>query len=111
MKGFFDNVSWDMERSALIDGASRYRVWWQIILPQVKPGLAALSVFTFIIGWSAYLIPATFTIGTSLSQPAGLSEPTAERHGANQLEHGGGIGSVSTHSNVGVFHIHTGTIA
>ncbi|MFB3079665.1 MAG: carbohydrate ABC transporter permease, partial [Lysobacterales bacterium] len=67
MKGFFDNVSWDMERSALIDGASRYRVWWQIILPQIKPGLAALSVFTFIIGWSAYLIPATFTIGTRVA--------------------------------------------
>ena len=67
MKGFFDNVSWDMERSALIDGASRYRVWWEIILPQIKPGLAALSVFTFIIGWSAYLIPATFTIGTRVA--------------------------------------------
>jgi len=67
MKGFFDNISWDMERSAMIDGASRYRVWWEIILPQIKPGLAALSVFTFIIGWSAYLIPATFTIGTKVA--------------------------------------------
>lgn len=67
MKGFFDNISWDTERSALIDGASRYRVWWEIILPQIKPGLAALSVFTFIIGWSAYLIPATFTIGTKVA--------------------------------------------
>ena len=38
MKGFFDNLSWDMERAALIDGASRFRVWWEIILPQIKPG-------------------------------------------------------------------------
>ena len=67
MKGFFDNLSWDMERSAMIDGASRYRVWWEIILPQIKPGLAALSVFTFLTGWSAYLIPATFTIGTKVA--------------------------------------------
>ncbi len=67
MKGFFDNVTWDMERSALIDGASRFRVWWEIILPQIKPGLAALAIFNFISGWNAYLIPYTFTIGTKVS--------------------------------------------
>ena len=65
MKGFFDNLSWDMERAALIDGASRFRVWWEIILPQIKPGLAALAIFTFLTGWSAYLIPATFITGSS----------------------------------------------
>ena len=64
MKGFFDNVSWDIERSALIDGASRFRVWWEILIPQVRPGIAALAIFTFITGWSAYLIPFTFTIGS-----------------------------------------------
>ena len=63
MKGFFDNVSWDMERAALIDGASRLRVWWEIILPTIKPGIAALSIFAFISGWNAWLIPRTFTIG------------------------------------------------
>ncbi len=67
MKGFFDNVTWDMERSALIDGASRFRVWREIIIPQVKPGLAALSIFLFISGWNAFLIPFTFTIGSKVS--------------------------------------------
>jgi len=60
MKGFFDSVSWDMERAALIDGCSRLRVWWEIMLPSIKPGIAALSIFTFIGGWGAYLIPYTF---------------------------------------------------
>ncbi len=63
MKGFFDNISWDMERSALIDGASRFRVWWQIMMPNIKPGIAALSIFSFITAWNAYLIPLTFTAG------------------------------------------------
>jgi len=67
MKGFFDNISWDMERAALIDGASRFRVWWQIMLPQVRPGIAALSLFTFISGWNAYLVPFTFTVGTRVA--------------------------------------------
>jgi inositol-phosphate transport system permease protein len=60
MKGFFDNISWDMERSALIDGASRFKVWWQIIMPNIKPGIAALSIFSFLTAWNAYLIPLTF---------------------------------------------------
>lgn len=60
MKGFFDQVSWDIERSALIDGCSRFRTWWQIMLPQIRPGLAALSVFTFISGWNSFLLPYTF---------------------------------------------------
>ncbi|HSR34605.1 MAG TPA: carbohydrate ABC transporter permease [Anaerolineae bacterium] len=60
MKGFFDNVSWDMERAALIDGCSRLRVWWEIMLPSIKPGIAALAIFTFITGWGAFLIPYTF---------------------------------------------------
>ena len=60
MKGFFDNVSWDMERAALIDGCSRLRLWWQIILPTIKPGLAALSIFSFITGWGTFVIPYTF---------------------------------------------------
>lgn len=63
MKGFFDNISWDMERSALIDGASRFKVWWQIIMPNIKPGIAALSIFSFLTAWNAYLIPLTFTAG------------------------------------------------
>ncbi|MCP4165594.1 MAG: carbohydrate ABC transporter permease [Chloroflexi bacterium] len=67
MKGFFDNIPWDMERAALIDGASRFRVWWEIIIPQIKPGLAALAIFTFITGWNAYLVPFTFTIGTKVA--------------------------------------------
>jgi len=75
MKGFFDNISWDMERAALIDGASRFRVWWQIMLPQVRPGLAALSLFTFIAGWNAYLVPFTFTVGTRVANmPVFLSQ-------------------------------------
>ncbi len=64
MKGFFDGIPWDMERSALIDGASRWRTFWEILLPQIRPGLLALGIFAFITGWGAYLIPATFSVGT-----------------------------------------------
>ena len=67
MKGFFDHIPWDMERSALIDGASRWRTYWQISLPQIRPGLLALGIFGFISGWNAYLIPATYSIGAGVN--------------------------------------------
>lgn len=60
MKGFFDHISWDMERAALIDGCSRWRAWWQILLPQIRPGIAALAIFSFISGWNEFLIPYTY---------------------------------------------------
>ena len=69
MKGFFDNVSWDMERAALIDGASRLQVWWKIILPTIKPRMAAQALFSFISGWNDWLLPRTFTNGAGQQAP------------------------------------------
>jgi inositol-phosphate transport system permease protein len=63
MKGFFDNVPWDIERAAMVDGASRLRIWWQIVLPLIRPGIAALAIFSFISGWNEFLIPYTFILG------------------------------------------------
>jgi inositol-phosphate transport system permease protein len=60
MKGFFDNVSWDLQRAALIDGCGHFRAWWQIILPVIRPGVAALAIFSFVTGWGSFLIPYTF---------------------------------------------------
>jgi inositol-phosphate transport system permease protein len=79
MKGFFDHISWDMERSALIDGASRWRTFREIILPQIRPGLLALGIFSFIGGWNAYLIPATYSIGTGTANlPVFINQLTGE---------------------------------
>ncbi len=61
MKGFFDNISWDMEMSALVDGCSRFRAWWEVLIPNIRPGIAALSIFSFLSGWSEFLLPYIFT--------------------------------------------------
>lgn len=60
MKGFFDGISWDMEMSALIDGATRFQAWHKVMLPIVKPGIAAISIFSFLMGWSEYIFVITF---------------------------------------------------
>lgn len=60
IKGFFDNISWDLEMAAMIDGCSRLRAWFRIMLPQVKPGLGALAIFGFLSGWNDFLLPYVF---------------------------------------------------
>jgi inositol-phosphate transport system permease protein len=62
MKGFFDAVPWDIEMSALTDGASRRQAFLRIVLPQVRNGILAISVFTFIRGWEEYIFVFTFLI-------------------------------------------------
>ena len=57
MKGFYDQVPWEIEMAGVQDGASRFTVWWRIILPQVRPGLLSLGIFVFIDGWSEFMLP------------------------------------------------------
>lgn len=60
MKGFFDTVPWELEMAALVDGASRLRTWWSVVMPLVKPGLLALGILTFVSGWNEFILPFVF---------------------------------------------------
>jgi len=59
MKGFFDAVPWDIEMSAMTDGASRRQAFFQVVLPQVKVGMLAVGIFAFIKGWEEYVFVRT----------------------------------------------------
>lgn len=65
MKGFYDTVPWEIEMAGVQDGASRVRVWWELVLPQVKPGLAALLIISFLSGWSEFVLPLVLAPGSS----------------------------------------------
>lgn len=60
LKGFFDNIPEELERAARIDGATRFRAFWQIIMPLSSPGIIATSIFTFIQAWNEYVYARTF---------------------------------------------------
>ncbi len=59
MKGFFDAVPWDIEMSAMTDGASRRQAFVYVVLPQVKVGMLAIAIFAFIRGWEEYVFVRT----------------------------------------------------
>lgn len=65
MKGFFDGVPWDVEMSALIDGASRLQAWYAVLLPQVRNGIGAIAMFAFLWGWTDYIFVLTFILRRS----------------------------------------------
>lgn len=57
MKGFFDTVPMEIEEAAWMDGASRLRAAFQIVLPLAGPGVAAAALIGFIGAWNQFLIP------------------------------------------------------
>lgn len=66
MKGFYDTVPWEIEMAGIQDGASRFQVWYKLVLPQIRPGIAALSIFSFISGWSEYILPLILAPGSDV---------------------------------------------
>ncbi len=64
MKGFFDSVPRDLDESAMIDGASHWRIFWQILFPLVRPILAVVGILTFIATYNDYIIALTLLKNT-----------------------------------------------
>lgn len=57
MRQFFLNFPSELEDAAFIDGSSRWRALWQIVLPLSMPAVAALSIFSFTAAWNDFLWP------------------------------------------------------
>ena len=61
--GFFRSIPYELTEAGLIDGANRVRILWTIILPVVRPALAAVAVYTVIIAWGEFLFALVFLTG------------------------------------------------
>ncbi|KQO17548.1 carbohydrate ABC transporter permease [Paenibacillus sp. Leaf72] len=79
MRQFFITVPTELEEAAMIDGCSRFRIYAQIMLPIAKPGLATLTIFTFVTVWNEFFDPLIFINSRHLmTLPLGLSLFTDE---------------------------------
>ena len=68
------NAEAELEEAARVDGASRYRMFAQIILPNSMPALTALAIFSFQGAWNAFLEPLIFINNAKLyTLPLGLA--------------------------------------
>ncbi|MCB0160797.1 MAG: carbohydrate ABC transporter permease [Caldilineaceae bacterium] len=57
---FFMTIPYELDEAARIDGASNFRIYWNIILPLSKPVLATIAVFSFIHHWNDFFLPLIY---------------------------------------------------
>jgi len=55
LRGFFEGLPRDLEEAALIDGAGRWTIFLRIVLPLSRPGIAVVTIFTFLYSWESSL--------------------------------------------------------
>jgi putative chitobiose transport system permease protein len=74
MRQAFRGVPNDLIDAARVDGAGEWRVWWQILLPIVRPSMAAVAIFTFVTSWNDFLWPSLMLHDrTQMTLPVGLA--------------------------------------
>lgn len=73
LRGFFEGLPEEIEDAALIDGASRFTIYWRIMLPLTRPALATVAIFTGLGTWNDFLLPMLMTSKPGLrTMPLGL---------------------------------------
>ena len=74
LRQYFLGIPKELDEAARMDGASSFRIWWQVILPLSGPAIAALAIFTFLNSWNDFLWPLVITTSLEMrTLPVGLS--------------------------------------
>lgn len=74
MRQFIQPLPYELIDAARIDGCSEFGIYWHIILPQVKPAIATLGLFTFLASWDELLWPLIIVNTTEMrTMPLGLT--------------------------------------
>jgi multiple sugar transport system permease protein len=74
LRQFFKTLPVEYEESARVDGASRLKVLWRIVLPLSTPALATLAALTFLDSWNNFLWPLIVVTSTDqMTLPLGLA--------------------------------------
>jgi multiple sugar transport system permease protein len=72
IKGFIDAIPLEAEEAAIIDGASRLRVIWDIVVPMARPGILTASIFCFILTWNEFLFGYLLSRQKAVPLPVGI---------------------------------------
>lgn len=91
IKGFIEAVPIDIEESAMVDGASRGRVLWEIVVPAALPGIITAAVFSFTLTWNEFLFALILSKQHALTLPLGIVGFRTERGDLWELMAAGGM--------------------
>jgi multiple sugar transport system permease protein len=79
MRDYFLTIPVELEECAAIDGASRYRTFWSIVLPLATPGLVATFLFVLVFAWNEYLLALFLSGAKSQTLPLTVAAQNATR--------------------------------
>ena len=79
MRDFLTSIPLELEELAMIDGASRYRIFWSIVLPLATPGLAATFILVLIMTWNEYLLALFLSSANAQTLPILIAAQNATR--------------------------------
>jgi multiple sugar transport system permease protein len=79
MRDYFQTIPIEVEECAQIDGASRYRIFWSIVLPLAVPGLVATFLFVLVFAWNEYLLALFLSGAKSQTLPLTVAAQNATR--------------------------------
>jgi ABC-type glycerol-3-phosphate transport system permease component len=83
MRQFALSIPTELLEASRLDGASEFRTYWQVVLPILRPGLAALGIWTFLSSWNSYIWPLMILRGdTNLTLPVGVATMQAQAAGS-----------------------------
>lgn len=71
--GFVLQVPVELEEAASIDGCRPWKIFWRIVLPLIRPGLAAAAIFTFRIAWNEFILALVLTDRSTRTLPVAAS--------------------------------------
>jgi multiple sugar transport system permease protein len=54
LRGYFEGIPRELEEAALMDGAGQWTIFWRVVLPLSGPGLAVVTIFTFLYSWDEF---------------------------------------------------------
>jgi multiple sugar transport system permease protein len=60
LMGYFRSIPFELEESALVDGATRWQILTKVILPLAVPGLISAGIFAFTLSWNEFIYALTF---------------------------------------------------
>jgi multiple sugar transport system permease protein len=79
MRDYFQSIPIELEESAAVDGASRYRIFWSIVLPLSVPGLVATFLFVLVFAWNEYLLALFLSGADAQTLPLTVAAQNATR--------------------------------
>jgi multiple sugar transport system permease protein len=79
MRDYLRTIPIELEECAAIDGASRYRIFWSIVLPLAIPGLVATFLLVLVFTWNEYLLALFLSGAKAQTLPYVISSQNATR--------------------------------